>query len=327
MKDNEYYLKQAKKVMQEVRKSVVGKDEIICKIMIAILAKGHVLIEDIPGVGKTTMALAFAKTLGLKCNRMQFTPDVMPSDICGFNMYNRVTNQFEYKQGAAMCNIFLADEINRTSPKTQSALLQIMEEGTVSVDGVTTSLPDPFIVMATQNPFGSIGTQKLPESQLDRFMIRITLGYPTEQDEISILRAKSEGEARIKSENVIDIEDFLEMRRLVEAVYVDDAIYEYISKIAKATRNSADILQGISPRGSISILSMAKAEAFLRGHDYVLPSDVQYVLYDTMAHRIVLNKGIRKSHVTEKSVIKNICDSVSMPKINNFMPDLVIGAK
>lgn len=319
MNENDYYLKLAKKVMQEVRKSVIGKDEVICKIMIALLAKGHILIEDIPGVGKTTMALAFANTLGLKCNRMQFTPDVMPSDIVGFNMFNRATNQFEFKYGAAMCNIFLADEINRTSPKTQSALLQIMEEKTISTDGQTIKLPDPFVVIATQNPFGSIGTQKLPESQLDRFMIKLTLGYPTEADEAAILKGKADSDERIKSNNVVSAEDFMMMQKIADNIHVDDSIYEYIAKIAKATRNSADILQGISPRGSVAILAMAKAEAFLRGQSYVLPSDVQYVLYDTIAHRIVLNRGLKRGHINEKSVIKNICDSVSVPGIGSLM--------
>lgn len=315
MDENEYYLKKAKKVLMEVKKTVVGKDEIICKIMMALLAKGHVLIEDIPGVGKTTMALAFAKTLGLACNRMQFTPDVMPSDIIGFNMYNRVTNQFEYKPGAALCNIFLGDEINRTSPKTQSALLQVMEEGRVTVDGVTLDLPNPFIVLATQNPFGSIGTQKLPESQLDRFMVRLTLGYPSVEDEIAILKGKQNEEERVKSENVIDVEDFLTMRSVVERIYVDDDIYDYVARIAKESRKSGDIAQGISPRGSIALISMAKSAAFLRGHSYVLPSDVQYVASDVMAHRLVLNHSLSRGMVSETNVVKELLNGIQIPQI------------
>ena len=302
--------------LMEIKKSVVGKDEVICKIMMAILARGHVLIEDIPGVGKTTMALAFAETLGLKCNRVQFTPDVMPSDIVGFNMYNRATNKFEYKAGAADCNILLADEINRTSPKTQSALLQVMEEGKVSVDGVTYALPEPFMVIATQNPFGSVGTQKLPESQMDRFMIRVTMGYPSVEDEVSIMKSKTGGLSnRVLSKNVINAQDFMAMRDIVDEVYVDNSIYEYVAKIVAKTRDSEDILQGISPRGSISIINMAKAEAFLRGHDYVLPSDIQFVLNDTMAHRIILNRSLKRGHITEESVIDSICRSVDVPKI------------
>ena len=334
MTDNTYYLNMAKNVLMEIKKSVVGKDEVICKIMMAILARGHVLIEDIPGVGKTTMALAFAETLGLKCNRVQFTPDVMPSDIVGFNMYNRATNKFEYKAGAADCNILLADEINRTShlqagyyslladeinrtsPKTQSALLQVMEEGKVSVDGVTYALPEPFMVIATQNPFGSVGTQKLPESQMDRFMIRVTMGYPSVEDEVGIMKSKTGGLSnRVLSKNVINAQDFMAMRDIVDEVYVDDSIYEYVAKIVAKTRDSEDILQGISPRGSISIINMAKAEAFLRGHDYVLPSDIQFVLNDTMAHRIILNRSLKRGHITEESVIDSICRSVDVPKI------------
>lgn len=292
MTDNTYYLNMAKNVLMEIKKSVVGKDEVICKIMMAILARGHVLIEDIPGVGKTTMALAFAETLGLKCNRVQFTPDVMPSDIVGFNMYNRATNKFEYKAGAAM------------------------EEGKVSVDGVTYALPEPFMVIATQNPFGSVGTQKLPESQMDRFMIRVTMGYPSVEDEVSIMKSKTGGLSnRVLSKNVINAQDFMAMRDIVDEVYVDDSIYEYVAKIVAKTRDSDDILQGISPRGSISIINMAKAEAFLRGHDYVLPSDIQFVLNDTMAHRIILNRSLKRGHITEESVIDSICRSVDVPKI------------
>lgn len=315
MDENEYYLKKARKVLQEVKKTVVGKDEIICKIMMALLAKGHVLIEDIPGVGKTTIALAFARTLGLKCNRMQFTPDVMPSDIVGFNMFNRATNKFEYKQGAALCNIFLGDEINRTSPKTQSALLQVMEEGLVTVDGMTMKLPDPFIVLATQNPFGSVGTQKLPESQMDRFMLRLTLGYPTVQDEVEIMKAKQRGEERIKSENIIDADDFLAMRAVVDDIYVSDDLYDYVARLAKATRNSEDILQGISPRASIALIAMAKSEAFLRGRQYVLPSDIQYAAVDVMAHRIVMSRSLSKNHVSETQAVRDIINIVRVPEI------------
>ena len=196
MNDNNYYLKKSKAVLREVRKAVIGKDDIICKVYMAIIAGGHVLLDDIPGVGKTTMAHAFANALGLEYNRIQFTPDVMPSDITGFSMYNRQTGKFEFKQGAAMCNMLLADEINRTSPKTQSALLQIMEESRVTVDGNTYDLPEPFIVIATQNPIGSIGTQKLPESQMDRFMIRLSMGYPKMEDEISIMKNRLEPDKR-----------------------------------------------------------------------------------------------------------------------------------
>lgn len=316
MEELEFYLKKAKQVVHEVKKTVVGKDEAVCKILMAILAKGHILIEDIPGVGKTTMALAFSKTLGLHCNRLQFTPDIMPSDLTGFNMYNRETNRFEYKPGAVLCNILLADEINRTSPKTQSALLEVMEEGRVTVDQQTIELPSPFMVMATQNPFGSIGTQKLPESQLDRFMIKLSLGYPTVEDEVAILKSKRNRAQKIVSENVLSAKELTDMQAYVDSIYVDDGIYEYVARIAKATRNSDEIVQGMSPRGSISVIAIAKAEAFLRGHNYVLPSDIQYVLMDAVAHRIVVDHGLRKGSITAETAVKNILEKVEVPKLD-----------
>ncbi len=310
-----YYLNKAVGILQEVRKTVVGKDAVLNKVLMAMLARGHILIEDIPGVGKTTMAVAFARALGMECTRMQFTPDVMPSDIVGFNMYNRVTNQFEYKQGAAFCNIFLADEINRTSPKTQSALLQVMEEGMVTVDGTTMKLPDPFIVMATQNPYGSIGTQKLPESQLDRFMVRLTLGYPSVENEVEIMKNRRSRDILVHSEKVIEAEEFIQMRQIVDGIYADDSIYEYIAELAKASRNTENLVQGISPRGSIAILAMARARAFLRGHNYVVPSDVQEIFMDTVAHRVVFNYSLSSKNGTERDVIAGLLCQVREPRI------------
>lgn len=316
-------MQKAKLVFQEVCKTVIGKDEIVLKILMAVLANGHVLVEDIPGVGKTTIALSFANALGLKCNRVQFTPDVMPSDVTGFNIFNKQTNRFEYKPGAVMCNIMLADEINRTSPKTQSALLQVMEERCATVDGVTYELPDPFIVMATQNPFGSVGTQKLPESQMDRFMICLSLGYPTVEDEVSILRGKQlNSNQRILSKQVLREGELAEIRQAVSDVYVDDRILDYVARIAKATRESSDILQGISPRGSIAVVAMAKAEAFLRGHNYVLPADIQYVLKDTIAHRMVFDHSLRKGRMSEDKIIEGIIRRVPVPQISKREADV-----
>jgi MoxR-like ATPase len=214
-----------------------------------------------------------------------------------------------------LCNILLADEINRTSPKTQSALLEAMEEGAVTVDGVSIALPNPFIVMATQNPFGSTGTQKLPESQLDRFMIRLPLGYPKVEEEVAILKTKQSGKNKIVSERVLTSEEFLEMQEYVRHIYVDDAIYDYVARIAKATRGSSQIVQGLSPRGSIALIAMAKAGAFLRGHEYVLPSDVQYVLYDVAAHRIVADSGLRSERISAESALKNVLEKVEVPKL------------
>ena len=315
MEEQSYYLNLARNVLVEVRKAVVGKDEVLCKALMAMLARGHILIEDIPGVGKTTMASAFATVLDLKCNRMQFTPDVMPSDIIGFNMYNRVTNTFEFKEGAAQCNIFLADEINRTSPKTQSALLQVMEEGKVSVDGKTMKLPEPFIVIATQNPYGSTGTQKLPESQLDRFMVRLSMGYPTIDDEVAILRIKqNKSKENQIPNNILSAKEFEVMRQLVDDVYVDDRVLEYVANIASETRKSSDILQGISPRGSLALIRIAKAEAFLRGNNYVLISDIQYVIKDVFAHRLVINKTLQRGRISEEHVISELIKKVEVPK-------------
>lgn len=319
MSENQYYVNKAKQVLLEVKKTVIGKDEVLCKVMMAMLAKGHVLIEDIPGVGKTTMAMAFAKALNLKCNRMQFTPDVMPSDIVGFNMYNKATNSFEYRDGAVMCNIFLADEINRTSPKTQSALLQVMEEQAVTVDGKVQMLSDPFIVLATQNQMGSSGTQNLPDSQLDRFMIRVSMGYPRLADEVEIMKSKTafrnEDAMEETTAAVVSKEEFLAVREAAQKVYVHDAIYDYVARIASATRNTKDILQGMSPRACIAVVAMSKAGAFLREREYVLPSDVQYILSDVIGHRLVLNKTIKRSYVTEQSVIQSVLESVKVPEI------------
>ena len=314
MTEIETYRVKAGQILEEVGKTVVGKEDVVRKVLMAILAKGHILMEDIPGVGKTTMALTFARVLGIQCNRMQFTPDVMPSDVVGFNMYNRVTNKFEYKEGGVACNLFLADEINRTSPKTQSALLQVMEEGSVTVDGVERVLPDPFMVIATQNPYGSIGTQKLPESQLDRFMISLNMGYPSVQEEIAILKGKESSE-RIKSSEIVTIEELITMRQCVAKTYVNDAIYEYVANIARESREMASVVQGLSPRGSVAVISMAKAAAFMRGHDYVLPQDVQNVLHDTAVHRIILRHGINSGNLTKADVIDNIIKSVKVPQV------------
>lgn len=309
------YVVKANSILAEVKKVVLGKDEIVCKVLMAILAKGHILIDDIPGVGKTTMAVAFSEAMGLKHGRLQFTPDVLPSDVTGFSIFNRETNKFEYKQGAVMCNLFLADEINRTSPKTQAALLQVMEEGNVTVDGVTRVVPKPFTVIATQNPTGSIGTQKLPESQLDRFLIKITLGYPKLADEVAIMKGKQFDLMQTIGKTVTESE-LLKLQDMVQAVYADDSVYEYIAKIAESTRDNPDLQLGVSPRGSLATLAMAKSMAFLRSHDYVLPSDVQGVIYDTMGHRIVLNQSAKMRNVTEKMVIDSILKTIPVPKIN-----------
>lgn len=307
----------ALQVMAEVKKVVIGKDKAIMKVMTAILAGGHILLEDIPGVGKTTMAVAFSKAMALKQNRIQFTPDVLPSDIVGFSMYQKETGKFTYQQGAVMCNLFLADEINRTSPKTQSALLEVMEEGKVSVDGVEIQVPNPFIVIATQNPFGSAGTQLLPESQVDRFMICMSMGYPDMKHEIEIVKGKAWKNPMENIQGVMTGQELLELRKVAEKIYVHDAIYEYIGKLVKATRKHDLIELGLSPRGTISIAAMAKSYAFLRGRDYVLPEDIQLVFPDASLHRLRLNSKARIHHVTVDAVIEQILENTPKPTVRD----------
>ena len=299
-------------VVSEVRKALKGKDECIYKAFAAILAGGHILIEDVPGVGKTTLAVAFSKALSLKNQRMQFTPDVTPADILGFNMYQKETGNFVYYQGPIMCNLFLVDEINRTSSKTQSALLGVMEEGIVTVEATSRKVPEPFVVIATQNPKGSAGTQLLPESQLDRFMIRMSIGYPSMKDEVEVMKGKA-GTAHVEVAPVLSQAELLTMKQEVEAVYVDDRILAYITLLSQATRESAYIQLGLSPRGSIACAKMAKAWAYLQGRDYVLPEDVVAVFPDIARHRIVLGTKARVAHVSEEAVLEEILAQVQQP--------------
>lgn len=300
------------KVINEVKKAVTGKNDCILKAFAAILAGGHILIEDVPGVGKTTLVTAFSKALSLKSNRMQFTPDVMPADIIGFQMYRKETGAFEYYEGAVMCNLFMADEINRTSPKTQSALLEVMEEGMVTVDGKSRKVPEPFVVMATQNPKGSAGTQLLPESQLDRFMICMSMGYPELQDEVEILKGKSTASVQEVCA-VLSQEQLILVKEQVEEVFVDEKLFTYIAQLSKATREHAYIELGLSPRGSIACVRMAKAWAYLCGREYVLPEDVVCIFKDVAKHRIVLNTKARVAHVTEAAVLEEILMQTRQP--------------
>lgn len=299
-------------VVDEVKKAVTGKDDCIYKAFAAILAGGHILIEDVPGVGKTTLAMAFSKALSLENHRMQFTPDVMPADILGFNMFQKEIGQFVYYPGAVMCNLFLADEINRTSPKTQSALLEVMEEGCVTIDSETKEVPEPFIVIATQNPKGSSGTQLLPESQLDRFMICMSMGYPELKDEVDILKGKSTSSIQ-QVKPVLALEQLLAMKERVEEVYVSDRLYAYVASLAQATREHAYIELGLSPRGSIACVRMIKAWAYLKGRDYVLPEDVAEVFLDVAKHRIVLNTKARVARVSAAGILQEILAKIKQP--------------
>lgn len=315
MKENRYY---AQRVIDEVEKAVVGKREILTKIMTAILAGGHVLIEDIPGTGKTTMALAFSRAMGLEVKRVQFTPDVLPADLTGFTVYQKETGRFVYQPGAVICNLLLADEINRTSPKTQSALLEVMEEQQVTVDGVTHRTGNPFIVIATENPAGSAGTQLLPESQLDRFMICVSMGYPNVEEEMEILKRGQSGYGRRAYEEVIPVlnaEQLLFMRREAGEIFIHDRVYRYIAELVKGSRENEWTELGISPRGSVALTAMAKACAWMKGRDYVVPGDVQEVFPSTAVHRIFLNIKAKVGHIQKEELIRQILENVPAPSL------------
>ena len=302
-------------VQAEVNKVIKGKEDVVKKVLAAVIAGGHILMEDIPGVGKTTLATTFAKSMSMHYKRVQFTPDVLPSDILGFSMYNSATKEFEYREGAVFTNLFLADEINRTSPKTQSALLEVMEEKTATVDGVTRPWPDPFVVIATENPYGSSGTQMLPESQLDRFMIRISMGYPTMEEEVRLIKERQDINPLDFIQEIISKRELLEMQDQVKQIYVDDKVLTYLSKIVDATRNHSMITLGVSPRGTLALMDMSKAHAFVQGRTFVLPEDIKRVSKAVLAHRLLLNGKARMSHTTEEDVVEEIVGKIQVPKL------------
>ncbi|MDE5853761.1 MAG: MoxR family ATPase [Ruminococcus sp.] len=314
--NNAYYTKQINDILAEVRKAVIGKDAIIVKTLLSILCKGHILIEDIPGVGKTTLALSFSKALSLEHNRMQFTPDVLPSDITGFSVYNKLKNAFEFRAGVAFCNLFLADEINRTSSKTQSALLELMEEKSITVDGNTYKLPEPYTVIATQNPIGSAGTHNLPDSQLDRFMIKLSMGYPDFNGEVAILKAKFNSSPLDNINAVANINTIIELQEYISNVYVDDKIYEFIVSLSNATRNHPLIKVGISPRGTLALMQISKGIAVAMGRNYIIPDDVTYICPDVFVHRIMLNSKARLAGTSAESVISDIIKNTPAPAIS-----------
>lgn len=300
-------------ILQEIEAVVVGKNEIVEKILMAILASGHVLMEDVPGVGKTTTAMAFAKVLGLETRRVQFTSDTVPSDIIGFSVYDKKTDEFVYKPGAVMTNLLLADEINRTSSKTQSALLEAMEERKVTVDGKTYPLPEPFVVLATQNPVGSAGTTMLPNSQLDRFLIRVSMGYPDFKSQVNILRDRHSDNPLDRAYAVIDQEELMKLVQEVTEVEVRDSIYEYVTALAEATRTHPMVQLGISPRGALAVCRMAKSYAYLHGRDFVMPEDVAAVFPDVCAHRLILSTKARMMEESPDSILKEILQKTDMP--------------
>ncbi|MBO5798207.1 MAG: MoxR family ATPase [Clostridia bacterium] len=303
-------------VLQEVKKVIVGKDDVLAKSLLTILAGGHILLEDIPGVGKTTMALAFSKALGLSCNRMQFTPDVLPSDITGYSVYNAATGQMTYQPGAVLCNLFLADELNRATSRTQSALLEAMEEGQVTVDGVSHPIPKPFTVMATQNPTGAAGTQLLPDSQMDRFMIRLSMGYPSAEAELSMVLARQKQNPLDALVPLLTRDSLIAMQDTVADTYVKNSVVAYIVDLIRATRSHDDILRGASPRATLAVTAMAKAIAQLQGRDYVTPADVRTVFPITIAHRITLNSTAEGRGLTAEQILDGILAMVKAPSVN-----------
>lgn len=300
-------------IISEIEKVIVGKRRVVERVLMALLSEGHVLLDDVPGVGKTTLALVCSRVMGMDYHRIQFTPDVVPSDIVGFSIYNKDAGSFDYKPGVVMTNLLLADEINRTSSKTQSALLEVMEEGQVTVDGVTHTLPKPFVVIATQNPVGSAGTQLLPQAQLDRFMIRLEMGYPDYKSQVEILRDRQISNPIDTVREVVHKEEILSMQEEVRNIHVEDSILEYVTSLATATREEEMIRLGVSPRGALAVVKMAKAHAYLSGRDYVTPENVQKVFVDVCAHRLIMNPRARISELTASDVLKSIMTKVKSP--------------
>lgn len=305
-----------KTIIEEIKKVICGKDYIIALALTGMLSGGHVLMEDVPGVGKTTMALAFSRTMGLNYGRVQFTPDVLPSDITGFSVYDKVSQRMVYQQGSIFHNLFLADELNRASSRTQSALLEAMEEGQVTVDGNTYALPRPFTVFATQNPSGASGTSLLPDSQMDRFAIRISMGYPSTSDEKSMILGRQNG--RNPMDEVRPVCSALELQQMqdeVSRVFVSEQVLDYILSLVAATRHHKDLDRGASPRATLALTAMSKAYAFLCDRNYVIPSDVQATFGPVMGHRLILTPEAEVNEKSSDTITKEILKSVPAPKV------------
>ena len=309
-------IEKSEEIIRKIGNVLIGKEDVVKKVLMAVYAKGNVLLEDTPGVGKTTLALAFAKALGLEFKRVQFTPDTMPSDITGFTVYNKETGGFDYKQGAIFCNLFMGDEINRASAKTQSALLEAMEENAVTVDGVTHRLPNPFICIATQNPAGSSGTQPLPESQLDRFMVKLSIGYPDANEQVEMLKRHQASDPIDSLSTVTDRDSIIEIQNYLGSVKISDDILEYLVALCEATRHNPLIELGMSPRGLIALSRMVRACAVLNERDYVTPADVKEVFSDVCAHRLILRPRAKLEGLTARNVTEQILGAVSVAPIN-----------
>lgn len=304
-----------KSVLNEVKKVINGKDREIIITMLALLANGNILIEDIPGVGKTTMALAFSKALGLKYGRIQFTPDTLPSDITGFSSFNKATGKMSFNKGAIFCNLFLADELNRTSSRTQAALLEAMEERQVTVDGQSYPLEKPFSVIATQNPVGASGTQLLPDSQTDRFTVKISMGYPSFDAECQMLINRSQQNPLDNVKQVLTVYELIEMQGKVNEVFVSEDMAKYIVMLVTATRQSSLFSRGASPRAGLSLQDMAKAAAFADGRDYVVPRDIQNVFVNTISHRVILSAEATAKKISVSKAVGEILKSTRQPKV------------
>ncbi|MDE6293097.1 MAG: MoxR family ATPase [Clostridiales bacterium] len=308
-------IEKSEEIIEAIGNVIIGKTDVIRKVLMAVYAKGNVLLEDTPGVGKTTLALAFAKTLGLDFKRVQFTPDTMPSDITGFTVYNSDTGEFDYKQGAIVCNLFMADEINRASAKTQSALLEAMEENAVTVDGVTHRLPHPFICIATQNPIGSAGTQPLPESQLDRFMIKMSIGYPDAAEQVEILRTHQTSEPIEQLQQIVDRDSLVEIQNYIGQINVSDDILNYMVALCENTRVHPLIELGVSPRGLLALSRMVRACAVISERDYVVPNDVREVFCDVCSHRIILRPRAKLEGMTARNILERVLEITKVPTI------------
>ena len=303
----------ARQILQQVSSVISGKEQVLLWVLTAILARGHILLEDIPGVGKTTMAVAFSKVLGLSCNRVQFTPDVLPSDITGYSIPDPVSGKLTYQPGAVLCNLFLADELNRATSRTQSALLEAMEEGQVTVDGIRHEIPQPFTVIATQNPTGAAGTQLLPDSQMDRFALRLSLGYPDVRSELTMVMNRRDGNPMDSLTPVLTGKELAALQDRVAATFIQDQVAEYVVSLVDATRHNEYILRGASPRATLSIVALAKATAQLQGRDYVTPRDVQNVFSQAIAHRLLLSAKAEGSGKHTKHILKDILAAVPAP--------------
>lgn len=309
------YIEKAQEIIKQVNQVIFGKEKEILEVMLAFLANGHVLLEDIPGVGKTTMALAFSKAMALDYKRVQFTPDVMPSDLTGFSIYQREEERFVYQKGSIFCNLLLADEINRTSPKTQAALLEVMEERRVTVEGITRAVPNPFLVIATQNPFGSAGTQPLPEAQMDRFLIQLSIGYPDFESEVVMARSIGKTDRIEEVHTVVDREWLEQMQREVQEVYIKDEVYRYLVQLVTASREHRYLERGGSPRATIALVKMARAAAWIQGRNFVTPTDVSDQFFYVMLHRIHSNAAARMEKISKEQILREIVEQTKKPPL------------